>query len=154
MSDKKDFSKSVTVKNKKARFEYEWLDTYQAGLVLQGTEIKAIRLNKVSLQEAYCYIHRGEVFVKGMHIGLYELGTHYNHEEKRERKLLLKKQEIEKLKKRMEEKGLTLIPTKLYINSRGLAKIEIALAKGKKLHDKRDSIKEKDVKRELSKMKL
>lgn len=154
MSDKKEFSSSVTVKNKKARFEYEWLDTYQTGIVLQGTEIKAIRLHKVNLQEAYCYIHRGEVFVKGLHIGHYELGTHYNHEEKRERKLLLKKQEIAKIKKRMEEKGLTLIPTKLFINNRGLAKLEVALAKGKKLHDKRDSIKEKDMKRELSKMKF
>jgi SsrA-binding protein len=154
MSDKKEFSSSVTVKNKKARFEYEWLDTYQTGIVLQGTEIKAIRLHKVNLQEAYCYVHRGEVFVKGLHIGHYELGTHYNHEEKRERKLLLKKQEIEKIKKRMEEKGLTLIPTKLFINNRGLAKLEVALAKGKKLHDKRDSIKEKDMKRELSKMKF
>ncbi|MGJ3235095.1 SsrA-binding protein SmpB [Marivirga sp.] len=154
MSDKKEFSTSVTVKNKKARFEYEWLDTYQTGIVLQGTEIKAIRLHKVNLQEAYCYVHRGEVFVKGLHIGQYELGTHYNHEEKRERKLLLKKQEIAKIKKRMEEKGLTLIPTKLFINNRGLAKLEVALAKGKKLHDKRDSIKEKDMKRELSKMKF
>ena len=154
MSDKKQFSSSVTVKNKKARFEYEWLDTYQTGIVLQGTEIKAIRLHKVNLQEAYCYIHRGEVFVKGLHIGHYELGTHYNHEEKRERKLLLKKQEIAKIKKRMEEKGLTLIPTKLFINNRGLAKLEVALAKGKKMHDKRDSIKEKDMKRELSKMKF
>lgn len=154
MSEKKEFSTSVTVKNKKARFEYEWLDTYHTGIVLQGTEIKAIRLHKVNLQEAYCYVHRGEVFVKGLHIGHYEMGTHYNHEEKRERKLLLKKQEIEKIKKRMEEKGLTLIPTKLFINNRGLAKLEVALAKGKKLHDKRDSIKEKDMKRELSKMKF
>jgi len=154
MGDKKQFSTNILVKNKKARFEYEWLDTYQTGIVLQGTEIKAIRLNKVNLQEAYCYISRGEVFVKGLHIGLYELGTHYNHEEKRERKLLLKRQEIDKIKKRMEEKGLTLIPTKLFINGRGLAKLEVALAKGKKIHDKRDSIKEKDMKRELSKLKL
>ena len=154
MSDKIKFSTSVTVKNKKARFEYEWLDTYVSGIVLQGTEIKAIRLNKVNLQESYCYIHRGEVFVKGLHIGQYTLGTHYNHEEKRERKLLLKKQEIEKIKKRMEEKGLTLIPTKLFLNNRGLAKLEIALAKGKKIHDKRDSIKDKDMKRELAKLKL
>ena len=94
------------------------------------------------------------MFVRGLHIGQYELGTHYNHEEKRERKLLLKKQEIEKIKKKMEEKGLTIVPTKLYINARGLAKMEIALAKGKKIHDKRDSIKEKDMKRELSKMKF
>ena len=154
MGDKNDFSNSILVKNKKARFEYEWLDTYQTGIVLQGTEIKAIRLNKVNLQESYCYISRGEVFVRGLHIGQYELGTHYNHEEKRERKLLLKRQEIEKIKKRMEEKGLTLVPTKLYINSRGLAKLEVALAKGKKIHDKRDSIKEKDMKRELSKLKI
>lgn len=154
MGDKKQFSSNILVKNKKARFEYEWLDTFQAGLVLQGTEIKAIRLNKVNLQESYCYVSREEMFVRGLHIGQYELGTHYNHEEKRERKLLLKKQEIEKIKKKMEEKGLTIVPTKLYINARGLAKMEIALAKGKKIHDKRDSIKEKDMKRELSKMKF
>ncbi|MBK6266342.1 SsrA-binding protein SmpB [Marivirga sp. S37H4] len=154
MTDKKNFSASILVKNKKARYEYEWLDTYITGIVLQGTEIKAIRLNKVNLQESYCYIHRNEVFVRGLHIGQYELGTHYNHEEKRERKLLLKKQEIAKIKKRMEEKGLTLIPTKLFLNSRGLAKLEVALAKGKKIHDKRDSIKDKDMKRELSKMKF
>lgn len=154
MGDKKQFNNNILVKNKKARFEFEWLDTFQTGIVLQGTEIKAIRLNKVNLQESYCYISRGEVFVKGLHIGQYEFGTHYNHEEKRERKLLLKRQEIDKIKKRMEEKGLTLIPTKLFLNARGLAKLEIALAKGKKIHDKRDSIKEKDAKRELSRLKL
>jgi len=154
MGDKKKFSSDILVKNKKARYEYEWLETYQAGIVLQGTEIKAIRLNKVNLQEAYCYVSRGEMFVKGLHIGQYELGTHYNHEEKRERKLLLKKQEIAKVQKKMEEKGLTIITTKLYINDRGLAKLQIALAKGKKIHDKRDSIKEKDMKRELAKMKF
>jgi SsrA-binding protein len=154
MADKKQFNNNISVKNRKARYEFEWLDTYQTGIVLLGTEIKSIRLNKVNLQESYCYISRGEVFVKGLHIGQYELGTHYNHEEKRERKLLLKKQEIVKIKKRMEEKGLTLIPTKLFLNSRGLAKLEIALAKGKNIHDKRDSIKEKDAKRELSRMKL
>ncbi|MFQ3214546.1 MAG: SsrA-binding protein [Marivirga sp.] len=154
MADKKQFNNNISVKNRKARYEFEWLDTYQTGIVLLGTEIKSIRLNKVNLQESYCYISRGEVFVKGLHIGQYELGNHYNHEEKRERKLLLKKQEILKIKKRMEEKGLTLIPTKLFLNSRGLAKVEIALAKGKNIHDKRDSIKDKDAKRELSRLKL
>lgn len=154
MAEQKNFSDSIYVKNKKARFEYEWLDTFIAGIVLQGTEIKAIRLNKVGLQEAYCYFHRGELFIRGMHIGHYELGTVYNHEEKRERKLLMKKKELDRIQKKMEEKGLTIIPTKLFINKRGFAKLEIALAKGKKLHDKRNSIKEKDVKRELDRMKF
>lgn len=153
--DKKSrFSDKVNIKNKKAFFEYEILDKYIAGMSLVGSEIKSIRQSKASLQEAYCVLHKGEVFIRGMYIAPYEQGSHYNHEERRERKLLLKKQEIDKLEGKMTEKGLSLVPLRLFVNDRGFAKLEIALAKGKKIHDKRNSIKEKDVKRELDRMKL
>jgi SsrA-binding protein len=119
-----------------------------------GTEIKSIREGKVNLQDGYCYFNNGEMFVKGINITPYAQGTHYNHDATRERKLLLKRSEIKKLEGKIEEKGLTLIPTRLFINDRGLAKLEIALGKGKKLHDKRDSIRERDAKRELNRIKL
>jgi SsrA-binding protein len=154
MSKEQRFSNTVNIRNKQAGFEYELLDKYVAGIVLRGTEIKSIREGKVSLQEGYCYIHNGEMFAKGININVYAQGTHYNHEATRERKLLLKKEELNKLEGKVEERGLTLIPTRLFINERGYAKIEIALARGKKLHDKRDSIKEKDIKRELSRVKF
>jgi SsrA-binding protein len=152
--NKGKFSDIINIKNKKAYYEYEILDKYVAGISLVGSEIKSIRLNKASLQEAYCVIHKGEMYVRSMFIAPYELGTHYNHEERRERKLLLKKSELDKLAGKVEEKGLSLIPLRLFINDRGLAKLEVALAKGKKIHDKRDSIKEKDMKRELEKIKF
>lgn len=123
-------------------------------MVLMGTEIKSIREGKVNLQDGYCYINNGEFFVKGINITPYAEGTHYNHEATRERKLLLKKSEIKKLESKVEEKGYTLVPTRLFINERGLAKLEIAVARGKKLHDKRDSIKERDAKRELDRLKI
>ena len=123
-------------------------------MALRGTEIKSIREGKVNLQDGYCYFNRGEVFVKGITISTYDKGTHYNHDAERERKLLLKKSEIAKLDGKVEEKGLTLIPIRLFINERGFAKLEIALARGKKLHDKRNSIKENDVKRELNRIKI
>ena len=123
-------------------------------MVLMGTEIKSIREGKVNLQDGYCYINNGEFFVKGINITPYAEGTHYNHEATRERKLLLKKSEIKKLESKAEEKGFTLVPTRLFINERGLAKLEIAVARGKKLHDKRDSIKERDAKRELDRLKI
>ncbi|MDV3307687.1 MAG: SsrA-binding protein SmpB [Cyclobacteriaceae bacterium] len=148
------FSDNINIKNRRASYEYELLDKYIAGMVLKGTEIKSIKEGKVNLQDGYCYVNNGELFVKGIHITPYAQGTHYNHEPTRERKLLLKKSEIKKLAARMEEKGLTLIPTRLFVNDRGLAKLEIALARGKKLHDKRQSIREKDVQRELSRIKL
>lgn len=154
MKDKDRFSNNINVRNRQAGFEYELLDRYVAGLVLTGTEIKSIREGKVNLQDGYCYINNGEVFVKGVNITPYAQGTHYNHEATRERKLLLKKSEIRKLEGKVEEKGLTLVPTRLFINDRGLAKMEIALGKGKKLHDKRDSIREREAKRELSRMKF
>ncbi|MEM9672212.1 MAG: SsrA-binding protein SmpB [Bacteroidota bacterium] len=152
--EKAKFSSQISIKNRKARFEYHFLDTYTAGLKLMGTEIKSIREGKVNLQEAYCYFNNQELFVKQMHISPYSQGTHYNHEPTRERKLLLKKKELAKLESKMNEKGLTIIPIRLFINSRGLAKLDIALARGKKLYDKRDGIKQKDAKRELDRMKF
>jgi len=151
---KERFSNDINIRNRQAGFEYELLDKYVAGLVLTGTEIKSIREGKVNLQDGYCYLNNEEVFVKGINITPYAQGTHYNHDATRERKLLLKRSEIRKLEGKVEEKGLTLVPTRLFINDRGLAKLEFALAKGKKLHDKRDSIKERDAKRELSRLKL
>ena len=152
--EKKRFSGSINIRNKQATFQFELLDKLVAGLALKGTEIKSIREGKVNLQDGYCYFANGEAFVKGINITPYAQGTHYNHEASRERKLLMKKSEIVKLEARVEEKGLSLIPVRLFINERGLAKLEIALARGKKLHDKRESIKEKDLKRELSRVKL
>lgn len=154
MSKQQRFSNDINIRNKQAGFEYELLDKYVAGIVLRGTEIKSIREGKVSLQDGYCYLNNGELFAKGININVYAQGTHYNHEATRERKLLLKREEIRRLEGKVEEKGLTLIPTRLFINERGYAKVEIALARGKKLHDKRDSIKEKDIKRELSRVKF
>ncbi len=138
------FSKDISIRNRKASYEYQFIDTYEAGLVLQGSEIKSIREGKVSLQEAFCHFVKGELFVKSMTISIYTEGTYNNHDPLRERKLLLQSKELEKLKKKSEEKGLTIIPTKLYINSRGLAKMQIALARGKKLYDKRETLKKKE----------
>jgi SsrA-binding protein len=151
---KERFAKDVNIKNRQASFQYELLDKYIAGIVLTGTEIKSIREGKVNLQDGYAYFKNGELFLKGVNISPYAQGTHYNHEPTRERKLLLKRSELKKLEARSEEKGLTLVPTRLFINDRGLAKMEIALGRGKKLHDKRESIRERDVRRELDRMKL
>lgn len=151
---KQRFAKDVNIKNRQASYEYELLDKWVAGIVLTGTEIKSIREGKINLQDGYGYFNNGELFVKGVNISPYAQGTHYNHEATRERKLLLKRSELKKLEARTEEKGLTLVPTRLFINDRGFAKMEIALGRGKKMHDKRDSIKERDAKRELSKMKF
>ena len=151
--DKQRFSSSVNIRNRKASYEFSFIDTYTAGMQLQGTEIKSIREGKVNMQDAFCYFKGEELFVKQMHISPYAQGTHYNHVSDRERKLLLNKKELEKLNAKSQEKGLAIIPTRLFINDRGFAKLEIALAKGKKLHDKRDSIKDRDTKRELDRMK-
>jgi SsrA-binding protein len=150
---KEKFSNDIQIKNKRASFEYQFIDTYVAGIQLTGTEIKSIRLGNANLQEGYCFFNtKGELFIKGMHVALYKQGTYNNHDPLRERKLLLQKKELRKLESKSEEKGLTIIPVKLFINDRGLAKIEIALAKGKKLHDKRESIKQKDIKREMDRL--
>ena len=154
MEKKNRFSNDVNIKNRQASYEFELLDKFIAGMVLRGTEIKSIREGKVNLQDGYCYVKDGEIFVKGINISPYAQGTHYNHESVRERKLLLKKSEIAKLEGKVEEKGLSLIPVRLFVNDRGFAKLEIALGRGKKTHDKRNTIKEKDLKRELSRIKL
>lgn len=151
---KERFAKDVNIKNRQASYEYELLDKWIAGIVLTGTEIKSIREGKVNLQDGYAYFNNGELYVKGVNISPYAQGTHYNHEAARERKLLLKRSELRKLEARTEEKGLTLVPTRLFINDRGFAKLEIALGRGKKMHDKRDSIKERDARRELSRIKF
>lgn len=141
------------IQNKKARFEYEILETFTAGLVLQGSEIKSIRKGKASINEAYCFIANGEMFVKNMHISIYEEASFTNHEPLRDRKLLLNMQEIKKIEKKLKDVGITIIPLKVFVNQRGWAKMDIALAKGKKLYDKREDIKKKDVDRQLSRTK-
>lgn len=140
---------NVTIKNKRASFEYQFLDTYTAGIMLTGTEIKSIRQGKVNLQDGYCIFLGNELYAKQVHISTYSEGTHYNHDPLRDRKLLLQKREINKLVGRLQDQGLTIVPVRLFINERGFAKLEIALAKGKKLYDKREDIKTKDVKREM-----
>lgn len=151
---KERFSNNINIKNRQASHTYELLDKFVAGMVLRGTEIKSIKEGKVNLQDGYCYFNNGEIFVKGISITPYAQGTHYNHEPTRERKLLLKRSELKKLEAKVEEKGLTLVPLRLFINQRGLAKLEIALGRGKKLYDKRQSMKERDAKRELDRMKF
>jgi len=142
-------AQKIQIKNKKAGFEYFLIERFTAGIVLTGTEIKSIRAGKASINEAYCAFTANELFVRNMHIAEYEYGTYNNHEPKRERKLLLTARELRKLLTKLNEKGLTLVPTFLFINDKGLAKLEIALAKGKKLHDKRETIKQKDIQREF-----
>lgn len=137
----------ILIRNKRASFDFELIDTYQAGIVLVGTEIKSIRLGKASLVDTFCFFNNGELWVKNMNISEYFYGTYNNHLPRRDRKLLLNKKELQKLHRQTKETGFTIVPTKLFINSKGLAKIEIAVAKGKKAYDKRESLKEKDDKR-------
>jgi SsrA-binding protein len=144
----------INIKNKRARFEYELMDTFTAGLVLSGTEIKSIRLSKASISESFCeFNEQGELFIINMQIDEYSHGSHYNHKPKAERKLLLNRQELKKLEKEVKTSGCTIIPLNLFLNDRGLAKINIALAKGKKLYDKRETIKDRDNKRQLDRIK-
>jgi SsrA-binding protein len=145
-----DKGRSTTiVTNRKARFEYFIEETFIAGMVLTGTEVKSLREGKASLQEAYCFLLKGEVFIKGMNINIYEQGSYNNHEPTRTRKLLLKKREISKIQKMLDEKGMTLVPLRVFFNARNLAKMAIGVAKGKKLHDKRHSLKERESEREM-----
>ena len=141
----------IYIKNKKASFEFELIETYTAGIVLTGTEIKSIRLSKASIAEAYGLIYKNEILLRNMYIQPYENGTHYNHQPRRDRKLLLNRSEINKIDRKIKSKGLTLVPVNLFINKKGLAKVEIALAKGKKIYDKREDLKKKDAKREIEK---
>ena len=139
---------SISIKNKKATFEYAFLETYTAGMQLFGTEIKAIRESQASINEAYCGFVDHELYVINMHIAEYKQGTYNNHAVKRDRKLLLNRKELDELEYRLSDRGLTIIPLKLFINKDGLAKLDIALAKGKKTHDKREDIKTRDLQRE------
>jgi SsrA-binding protein len=140
---------NINVKNKRASFDYEFIDKYIAGLVLMGTEIKSIRAGKVSMNDSYCYFVNNELFVKNLSISEHEFGTRYNHEVRRERKLLLSRHELNKLDRKVKESGLTIVPVRLFVNDKGLAKMEIALARGKANYDKRQSLKEKDARREM-----
>lgn len=154
MAKKEKDPNNINIRNKKASFEYEFIDKYVAGIVLQGSEIKSIRDGKVNLQASYCVVKNDEMFVREMHISPYEQASYLNHDPKRERKLLLNKREISKLFSKSQEKGLTIVPVRLFVTNKGLAKIEIALAKGKKLHDKRHDIKERDIKKDLERIKF
>ena len=146
--------KTVNILNKKARFQYEILDKYTAGIVLSGTEIKSIRSGKASITESFCEFNdQTELFVVNMTIEEYIYGTYYNHKPKATRKLLLNKKELKKLLKEVQNTGLTIIPLRLFINEKGYAKLDIALAKGKKLFDKRETIKDRDNKRDLDRIK-
>ncbi|MGB6150802.1 MAG: SsrA-binding protein SmpB [Pricia sp.] len=145
---------TINIKNKKAKFEYELLDTYVAGIVLAGTEIKSIREGKASITQSFCEFNdRGELFVINMQVDEYSHASHFNHRPKAERKLLMQRRELNKLRKEVTTSGLTIVPLKLFINDRGLAKLRISLAKGKKLYDKRETIKNRDSKRNLARIK-
>jgi len=145
--------KSIEIKNKRAKFDYEWLDTYTAGMQLVGTEVKSIRMGKASIAEAYCYLAEGELFIKGMNIAEWSHGNIFNHDPIRERKLLLSKRELDKIEKAVIDQGITIVPTKLFISEKGWIKLNIAVAKGKKNYDKRQSLKDKDAKRDLARLK-
>lgn len=146
---KPNIQQKISIKNRRASFDYSLLEKFTAGIVLLGTEIKAIREGKASLVDSFCYFRNGELYVKNLNVSIYTEGNLYNHEPTRERKLLLNKQEINKLQKKLLDKGLTVIPTLLFTSDSGYAKLEIALAKGKKLFDKRDDMKAKDIDRDL-----
>jgi SsrA-binding protein len=142
----------INIKNKRAYFDYEIIEKYTAGMVITGTEVKSIREGKVSLGDSYCYIREGEIFIKGMQIAEYKFGTYNNHSPERERKLLLQSREIRKLDRKTKETGNTIIPLRVYFAASGYAKIDIALAKGKKQYDKRETIKQKDAKRQMDRL--
>jgi SsrA-binding protein len=142
----------INIKNRKASYNYEFVEKFIAGIVLGGTEIKSIRLGKANLVDAYCFFIDDELWVSGMHIAEYTFGSYNNHDPGQDRKLLLKRRELDKLKKKSQEKGFTIVATRLFVNDRGLAKLEIALAKGKKEYDKRNDIRERDSKREIDRL--
>ena len=142
-------SSKVEIKNKKAKFEFEFLENFTAGIQLFGTEIKSNRNNKASIADSYGIIIKDELFIRNMYVGDYENSGHFNHESKRDRKLLLNKIELNKINKKLKNKGLTIVPTKLFIGKNGWAKLNISIAKGKKIYDKREDLKTKDIKREI-----
>ena len=148
MAEKLKIQKHIDVTNRRASFEYFFLETYTAGVSLSGTEIKSIRLGHFNLTDAYCVFQDEELYIRNLNISKYEQGTFYNHEPLRDRKLLLKRIELRRLQNKLKDQGLTIIPTRLFISEKGLVKLDIALAKGKKLYDKRETIKERDLSRE------
>lgn len=139
----------ANIRNRSAFYEYHIDDKYVAGMVLTGTEVKSLRDGRASFNDSYCYFHKGELWIKSLHIAEYSHGTYHNHEPLRERKLLLQKKELKKLEGKIKEKGYSIVPLSIFFNDKGLAKIEIGLGKGKKLHDKRESIKARDSEREI-----
>jgi SsrA-binding protein len=145
-------SNKINIRNKKASYDYEFIEKFTAGIKLTGTEIKSIRLGKASLGDAYCIFYNGELFIRGLSITEYAFGTHYNHEPKQDRKLLLNKKELRKLERKSVEKGFTIVAIRLFINDNGWAKVDIALARGKQEFDKRQDIKTKDLKREMQRI--
>ena len=149
---KEKLSNNISIKNKRATFDYELLETFTAGIVLTGTEIKSIRLGKVSLVDTYCIVERKELWVKNMYIAEYFYGTYNNHSARRDRKLLLNRKEIKKIDVAAKNSGFTVIPVRLFLNERGLVKVVIAIAKGKREYDKRNAIRERDDKREIGKI--
>jgi SsrA-binding protein len=153
MAEQKKKKKTIEIVNRKAEHEYFFDLTIEAGILLVGTEIKSIRAGSVNMNDAYCYFKKGELFLKSLYIGEYDFGNQFNHEPRRARKLLLKRQELKKLEKKVKERGFTIVPYRLYITERGFAKVEIALARGKKSYDKRESIKQRDQKREMDRIK-
>ncbi len=141
--------RNINIRNKRATYDYEILDTYIAGIVLSGTEIKSLRLGKASMSDCYCYFHNHELYVRGLRIAECHWGSYNNHAPERERKLLLQRRELAKLERALQDKGTTLVGIKLFINERGLAKLQIGLGRGRKAYDKREYLKEKDARREM-----
>ncbi len=150
MADKSKKPVQLNIKNRRASFEYILLLELSAGIQLTGTEIKSIRAGKANITDAYCVFVKEELFVRNLHIDEYEQGNRFNHEPKRDRRLLLHRQELNKLRSKLKDQGLTIVPLQMYISESGYAKLDIALAKGKKLYDKRESLKERDVKRNMA----
>lgn len=142
----------VNIVNRRASFNYFITDTWEAGIMLTGTEIKSVRAGKANLTDAYCYFKNEDLFIKNLHISPYEHGSYSNHEPKRDRKILLHKKQLLKIKTKLKEKGVTLIPVKMYTTERGFAKLELGLARGKKMYDKRETLKQNEAKREIGRM--
>ena len=150
MAKKTTFQSKINIKNKRAEHDFLLFDQYTAGLVLTGTEIKSIREGKVSLVDTYCFVHRGEVWVKNMYIAHYQQGSYNNHVERRDRKLLLQSREIRKIQQTVKQPGFSIVPTRLHLSEKGLAKLDIYIARGKKEYDKRETLKEKEDRRDMS----
>ena len=153
MAKKKESKKFTTIINRKAEYEYQFSGHFEAGMMLTGTEVKSVRAGHTNLKEAFCFMQRGELFIRNMYIGEYKFGAHNNHEPRRVRKLLLKKAELKKLDRKVKEKGFTIVPYKLYLSERGFIKLEVVLAQGKRQYDKRNTIKDRQNKRDLDRIK-